>query len=457
MAAVIGRKVGIRPKRADDWTVVANLWGMIVGRPGVLKTPAAEEAIAQLKRLVAEAIERYEQEIRRHEEEKLIAAARREAAKEELKKEAKKKEPSEERLRELAAEARADDEADGPLLRRYIVNDSTVEKLGELLRDNPNGFLIFRDELSGLLRSMDKQGHETDRSFYLEGWNGTGAFESDRIGRGNVRIKAVCFSILGGIQPGPLAAYLRSALSASGDDGFVSRFQLAVYPDQDRPFQVVDREPDVGAKNRAYRLFKALDHLKAEDVGACQDDDRRSIPYLRFAADAQEFFYQWWERLESKVKAEDVPALESHLAKYRSLMPSLALLFHLADAVPVEEGESIGGGPVSLDAARRAAAWCDFLEHHARRIYGMAIEGDIQPAVTLTGRLAKLPDPFTARDVLRKGWVGLSTLEDVERTLGILEDHNWVRSVEERPTGERGRPRAARYYLHPEIRGEARP
>ena len=36
LAALVGRKVGIRP-RHDDWLVVPNLWGVIVGRPGVLK------------------------------------------------------------------------------------------------------------------------------------------------------------------------------------------------------------------------------------------------------------------------------------------------------------------------------------------------------------------------------------------------------------------------------------
>src|SRR4051812_26226545 len=33
-AAVIGRKITICPKRRDDWTVVPNLWGCVVGRPG---------------------------------------------------------------------------------------------------------------------------------------------------------------------------------------------------------------------------------------------------------------------------------------------------------------------------------------------------------------------------------------------------------------------------------------
>ena len=105
----------------------------------------------------------------------------------------------------------------------------------------------------------------------------------------------------------------------------ISRFQLAVYPDQDRPFKVVDRKPDVGAKNRAYDVFKALDALDPADVGA-EVDEGEGIPYLQFAPDAQEFFYDWWAALEAKLRSNELPAIESHLSKYRSLMPSLALL-----------------------------------------------------------------------------------------------------------------------------------
>ncbi len=54
--------------------------------------------------------------------------------------------------------------------------------------------------------------------------------------------------------------------------------------------------------------------------------------------------------------------LLSHLAKYRSLLPSLALLFHLIDGV--DTGRR---GPVSGAAAAQAAAWCEYLAAHARR------------------------------------------------------------------------------------------
>ena len=55
LGSVIGRRCGIRPKRHDDWAVVPNLWGAVIGRPGVLKSPAIEEALRPLHRLESEA------------------------------------------------------------------------------------------------------------------------------------------------------------------------------------------------------------------------------------------------------------------------------------------------------------------------------------------------------------------------------------------------------------------
>jgi hypothetical protein len=51
LGAVLGRRIGIRPQRYDTWTEVPNLWGCIVGRPGVLKTPAIAEALKPLMHL----------------------------------------------------------------------------------------------------------------------------------------------------------------------------------------------------------------------------------------------------------------------------------------------------------------------------------------------------------------------------------------------------------------------
>ena len=43
-ASLVGRSIGILPKRRDDWLVIPNLWGMSIGGPGVMKSPAMRES-----------------------------------------------------------------------------------------------------------------------------------------------------------------------------------------------------------------------------------------------------------------------------------------------------------------------------------------------------------------------------------------------------------------------------
>ena len=59
-----------------------------------------------------------------------------------------------------------------------------------------------------------------------------------------------------------------------------------------------------------------------------------------------------------------------------------------------------------MDAALRAAAWCEYLEAHARRCYGLLKDDGLRAAQALAGKLERsaLQDGFTARDVRRNQW-----------------------------------------------------
>jgi hypothetical protein len=340
-AAVIGRQVAIRPKRADDWTVIPNLWGLAIGRPGLMKSAALAEALKPLQSLISDARIAYERERVAHRFRRAAHRAREQALTRRLRQAFEQDEPTAE-LR-YAFEV---PEAPAPGERRYVVNDATVEKLGELLNQNPNGLLLFRDELSGFLRLMDRPGHENDRAFYCEAWNGSGAYVYDRLGRGTLRIEAACVSLLGGIQPGPLYAYLHETFAGGGDDGLIQRFQLAVCPDPPPRWRNVDRWPDADARTRAFALYRQLATLDLAAIDA-EELTPAERPFLRFAPDAQALFDAWRAALEAKLRSDDDhPVVISHLAKYRSLMPSLALIVHLIDGL--DRGTR---GPVSRAAA----------------------------------------------------------------------------------------------------------
>ena len=424
LSSAIGRRVGLCPKRYDDWLVVPNLWGGIVGRPGIMKTPALAEAMRPLRKLEAAGLEQYQSELRDYELDKIARDASLKALKQKLTTASKKGGDTSAILGEIQE---LKDTESKPVCARFETNDPGVEKLGELLAENPYGLLVFRDELVGWLRNLDKQGQEGARTFFLEAWDGRSGFTYDRIGRGTVRIPSACVSLLGGIQPGPLAQYVRDAdKSGAGADGLLQRFQMLVYPDAPDDWHNVDRWPDSVAREKAFRHFE---HLVSMDAGKINADASGAIPFLRFDEPAQVVFDEWRNELETvKLRADEPEVIESHLSKYRSLIPSLALIIHLADG---------GAGPVPEVAVVQAAAWAEYLEAHARRIYGMAL-GDNQALHELARRIqsGSLADQFKPKDVYRNHWRHLDK-EATLRAIDGLELLNWI-TVEEIPTG--GRP-----------------
>ena len=163
--------------------------------------------------------------------------------------------------------------------RRYMANDTTVEKLGVILAENPNGILIFIDELISLLRTMDREGHEGDRGFYLTAWAGDSRYTYDRIGRGTLDIEAAIVSIVGSIQPGVIADYLHGAVQGgAADDGLMQRFQMTVWPDAPTAWRNVDRFPDANARAQAYAALQRLVELTPALVDAKRNNyDRDAL------------------------------------------------------------------------------------------------------------------------------------------------------------------------------------
>jgi hypothetical protein len=255
----------------------------------------------------------------------------------------------------------------------------------------------------------------------------------DRIGRGSIYVPAVCVSLLGNIQPARLRWYLEQALEGGpSDDGLFQRFQIIVWPDPPCSWRLIDRPPNQVALQTAEAVFSSLAEMPVEE------------PLLmQFAPDAQELFFAWWADLEKKIRngLGLPPVLVAHLAKYRSLMPSLAGLFQLADCMAsrssLDEGRFI-----TLDRARRAAAWCDFLEAHAQRVYSCAITPELRAAHELARHLRSgdLVSPFSTRVVYLKGWSGLDTADRVRTALEMLEEAAWVRQVPTEPSPREGRP-----------------
>ncbi len=440
LASLIGRKVAIHPKEHDDWLVTPNLWGALIGRPSAMKSPAMTEGLRPLKRLVSIAHKKYKDEIKEYQVDKMFAKQRATILEQDIKTALRNDDRDEIDLSRYKAQKAIEEEQEQPAEHRYIVNDATIEKLGELLNQNINGLLLERDELSGWLKCLDREDKSNDRAFYLESFNGGGSYTYDRIGRGTIYIESTTISIIGGLQPSKLRPYVWNAINqGAGDDGLIQRFQLAVYPDDLGDWRNVDRWPDTESKQSAYDIFTKLDEIEPQSI-----DDEGRVLGVRFDKDGQQIFNTWRKELEYKAIAPGIhPAIESHLIKYRSLMPSIALIIN-----EIEQGHC---QPVTELSAKKAAAWCQYLESHAMRIYGSAIDPTAQNAEIILKRRKKLQDGFTQRDIHRKGWAGLSEIEKVNAALNELEECGYLHAEKKQSNKSGGRPTYL-YYWNPNIK-----
>ncbi|WP_294394334.1 YfjI family protein [uncultured Sphingomonas sp.] len=427
--AVLGRKIGVRPQAQTDWTEWPNLWCCVVGRPGAMKSPAMSEALAPLKKLEVNARHVHDSALQVWQEGDLARKARENA----IKKELQGRFADDINANVSDIQVLSDNP---PTLRRYIVNDSTYQALGPLLIENQNGLVYFRDELASLWRYLDKEENSEARGFYLQAWNGADSYTFDRILRGpNIHIPSLTLSLVGSTQPGKIQEYAARALGGgSGDDGLLQRFQLLVWPDQSRAWFDTDRPADSEARRKAFDAFAHMDRLTAEAAGAERDSIDSDKPFLRLAPEALTLFRGWREKMEGRLRSDDLhKAMESHLAKYRKLVPALALIDHLCDG---------GTGPIGEQSMTRAIRWANYLESHAARLYGAAASAVTDGAnlIVVRVRQGKLPATFKARDVSKKGWAGLPDTRTVNVAMDLLEEYGWAsrQAIGAGPSG--GRP-----------------
>ncbi|MDM1310832.1 MULTISPECIES: YfjI family protein [Acinetobacter] len=484
LGSLLGTKVTIKPKPLGDWRVMTNLWSAVVGTPSMKKSPAYEAGLRPISQLIDKAketskckdldrktaISSINQESKDLTEELLIKIRAEKLSAEqelrELKKELTKIKDETEReelflkiaKQELKIEANKKNEvaanSEETPEKRYQTDDATIEALSDLEVNNPNGILVFRDELVGLFAFLEKDGG-LGRTFFLEGWNGTGSYQIDRIGRGSQFIPNHCLTVMGGIQPDKLIQYLEPAIKGLGNDGLIQRFQLLVYPDSET-WEYVDRKPDNNARNAVYSIFESMDKLNEVSlcsIGSNSSDSYNKSPYFIFSDEAQNLFIEWTTSLHTKkIQNEDHQIIQEHLSKYPKLMAGLALLFHVIDGINLG---AVGG--VSKRATEMAIEWCDYLESHARRIYGLVLHSSNFKASILANKLIKLPesdkwrtDGFSAREVFRKNWKSLTDIQHIYEALDILNEACWVHVEEVEATVKGGRP-TKRYWINPKI------
>ena len=314
--------------------------------------------------------------------------------------------------------------------RRYITNDTTYEKLGEIHATIPMASSPIAMSSSHCSRTLDREEYAAARGFYLTGWAGKSSYQFDRIIRGNTHIPAVCISLIGTTQPSMLAEYMRRANSGgAGDDGLIQRFGLLVWPDEVGAWKNVDEYANSEARQNVWDIFVSFGSVRPAHVGA-KTEGFDKVPCLRFDDEAAGIFLEWRQSTRARPTLRgNQPALQSHFAKYREFVPTLALLNQLAD---------VGSGDIDGRSMGKAIAMAEYLRSHAKRAYASGPEAETAAAKAILGRIQRnqLEMVYGARSAPEAMVSPKPTASQIQAGLNLLCDLDWLRS-EEQPADRR--------------------
>lgn len=447
--SLIGSGCGMCPSGLDDnWVELPNLWGALIGEPGIKKTPSMDQVLSLVGRLQAEYTNQHKSKEPAHEFHTIRHKAKLDAIKKQIQKLATAIPDETTTGRNLVLKRKFEKLSKTKPVnfrRLFMTNETSVQCMTKLQAENPRGILLNRDELAGLLAEWYGK-NASDRGYYLSGWNRMGSYTDTKISRGITEADNICISLLGTIQPDKFKIYVQKAAQGS-NDGLIQRFQLAVYPDAPKEWKHVDRKQDEKEIERVYSIFEMLAEMDFLECGAATTSTLAKYPYFHFDEKAQQIFNDWNEDLNTnKIKNEPNVLISEHLSKYPKLFASLALIFH---CIELADDDDLFGD-VNAYAAELAVKWCEYLETHARRIYALSDHLDENKAVIRLSEMIKakeVPSPFNAKDIYGRHMTALKTREEVEAACEVLVEANWLKKQESEKG--KGRPPLDKYIINP--------
>lgn len=400
LAAAIGNTRRIALNRV--WPEGPNLWTAIVGESGTMKTPAFKLAMSAIRKAQARAFKEHDAALAEWEAQHLryeaeLTGWKREAAKGH----GDAGDPPEEPI--------------APIARRYVVSDTTIEALAPILRGNPRGVLLARDELAGWLGSFDRYAKAgkagADSAHWLSMHNGEAMTVDRRTGiPPTIHVPSASVSITGGIQPGILA---RALGQEHHENGMAARLLFATPPRKVKRW--TEAELSEKAEAAVALVFDRLFELTPE-----ADDDGDDRPRLvRLSVEGKRAWVRFYnEHATEQVELSgDLAAAWSKLEGYAA---RLALVIHL---VRVAAGDTTLRDPERVDEVSIAAgvALSRWFGNEARRVYAILSETEEDRKTRqLVEWIKRKGGSVTPRDVTKGMRAYRNDPEAAERALSAL-------------------------------------
>lgn len=280
------------------WKEKATVWLALVGQAGIGKTPSIDRMIFPLQKLNNREIKRYLEDRKQYDEFNKLS-----------KKEQK----------EMYGELYKVDE---PKKTQFIVNDITLEALVDMHQQSDNAVGVFKDELAGWLKDMNKYRAGSDLEFWLSTWSGK-SVNVNRMTRAGSFVDKPFIPVLGGIQP---TIFNNLATEETKENGFMDRLLLS-YPEA-KVEHFVEDEMDYTAIQWYSEVITNF-YKKVQSKIERENGEIKPIT-LKFTASGK----REWVRIFNKItdaqnNDEENQYLKSMYPKQKSYVPRFALLIHV--------------------------------------------------------------------------------------------------------------------------------
>lgn len=298
MSLSIGNSMKIEVKKG--WVEIATLWIAVVGKAGIGKTPSISKTIFPLEKLNNIEISNYIKEFQKWE------------AYDKLTKKEKEEYP----------------DMVKPIKKQFIANDITLEALIDLHQENDNAVGVFKDELAGWFKDMNKYKAGSDLEFWLSSWSGK-SVNLNRMTRAGSFVANPLIPILGGIQPSIFNSFYTNE---NKDNGFMDRMLLS-YPDlkvEDYNDNEMDYNTIQWYNDTIIYFFEKIKHEIIQ-----KDEFGKIVPVtLTFDNEAKKEWVRIFNEITKNQNSEtENEYMKSMLPKQKSYIPRFSLLIHIFNGI----------------------------------------------------------------------------------------------------------------------------
>jgi len=293
ISVIVGNSIQIEVKKG--WNETATIWLAVVGKAGLGKTPSIHNIIKPLLSANNKEIKNY----------------------------IKQNEKFEYYDKLSAKEKKDHEEIHKPTKTQFIANDITIEALVELHQENKNSIGVFKDELAGWFKDMNKYREGSDLEFWLSTWSGKAISLNRKTSKSSFVDKPLV-SVLGGIQPSILNSFYTED---NKDNGFIDRMLLS-YPDLEIE-KWNDKEMNYDTISWFNdNIMSFYETIKHKVVAYDEDGDIKPKIAIIPAESKKEWIRVFNEYTDIQNSDDENEYMKSMLPKQKSYLPRFALLIN---------------------------------------------------------------------------------------------------------------------------------